>query len=228
MLASNDRGEAAGGAGFTLVEIMVSALVLAIGMMAALAMQYAALGGVTGSQDLTNATELSERVLQVVRHESQQWRGRTANVSAIDSVYDTSNTLWNDANVPILPAVQNQSWTWLAVTSQPVDVRFTDSGRQRYCVYVRGGETNTGRGTGGEFYKVQIAVVYPGGTKVFPGADSSTAPFGQCTSLDVSSGYLEPPSTGSGPAAYERDGYRAVFSGAIITERGYLGPAVSG
>jgi prepilin-type N-terminal cleavage/methylation domain-containing protein len=225
-----DRGAAATpiGAGFTLVEIMVSALVLAIGMMAALAMQYAALGGVTGSQDLTNATELSERMLQVVRHESQQWRGRTANVSSIESVYNASNAPWNGANVPVLPAVKAESWTWLALTSQPVDVRFTNSGRQRYCVYVRGGETNTGRGVGGEFYKVQVAVVYPGGTNVFPDANSTGAPAGKCTSLDVSSGYLEPPTTGSGPSAFERDGYRAVFSGAIITERGYLGPAVSG
>ncbi len=218
-----------GEAGFTLVEIMVSALVLAIGMMAALAMQYAALGGVTGSQDLMNATELSERMISVVKQESQQWRGPNSTVSSIDPVYSTSDAPWSGGNTPILPAVQNQTWTWLPVTAQPVDVRLTTAGRRRYCVYVRGGETSLGGGIGGsDYFKLQFAVVYPGGNKVFPGADPANAPAGECTELDVGSGYLEPPTPGGGVPGYESDGYRAVFSGTLISPRGYLGPQVTG
>jgi len=215
--------------GFTLVEIMVSALVLAIGMMAALAMQYAALGGVTGSQDLANATELSERMISMVKQESQQWRGPNTTISSIDAVYSTSNAPWSGGNTPILPAVQNQTWTWLPVTTQPVDVRLTTTERRRYCVFVRGGETSLGGGIGGsDYFKLQIAVVYPGGNKVFPGADPTNAPAGQCTELDVGSGYLEPPTPSGGVPGYESDGYRAVFSGVLITPRGYLGPQVTG
>lgn len=225
------RARPAGTAGFTLVEIMVSALVLAIGMMAALAMQYAALGGVMGSQDLTNATELSERVLQVAKHEAQQWRSRNASVSSIEAIYQTTDTPWRDGNTPILPSVNNNTWTWLPVTTQPVDVRLTYAGRRRYCVYVRGGPADFGGVLAGRnIFKLQIAVVYPGGNQVFPGANSNNAPVGTCTGLDVSGDYLEPPTPGGDlpDDYYQLDGYRAVFSGTIITDRTYLGPQVLG
>ena len=60
--------------GFTLMEIMIAMLILAIGIMATLSMQFTALGGVSEARDNANASEVGKRVLHIMRSEAQLWR----------------------------------------------------------------------------------------------------------------------------------------------------------
>jgi len=210
----------AGRRGFTLVEVMVAGLIFAFGMMAAVAMQYTALDGFSNTRDLTNASEIGTRLIDVMNLESQQWRN-SGDLSSISSVYGGSG-YWETGS--ILSTVNSSSWQWKPVFSQPVDVRFSDGGARRYCAYVRGGLLNDPQQPGSSgMLRVQIAVAYPSSKRVFPGASSggqNAAPYGLCDGGNLP-GSIEVP-TGSEPPQHELDGYRAVFMGTVITQRGYL------
>jgi prepilin-type N-terminal cleavage/methylation domain-containing protein len=192
--------------GFTLIEVLVASVLFAIGMLAAMAMQYTALGGFGNSRDVTNAAKVGDRVLNMMRAESQQWSSGTR-PSGTTAVYDDSNdqnTYFND------PMIDGLTWDWSAVFASPVDVRLTDAGPRRYCAYARGGEMSGADG----IMQVQIAVVYPGPNGVFP--DNDCQPQG---GPDIT-GNLDPSS--SPPALEVETGFRAVYTGGIINRRDYL------
>lgn len=193
-----------GGRGFTLIEVLVASVLFAIGMLAAMAMQYTALGGFGNSRDVSNAAKVGDRVLNLMRAESQQWVDGT-NPSSTTAVYDdTSNTYFND------PVLDSLTWDWSAVFESPVDVRLTDAGPRRYCAYARGSTMTNVDG----IVQVQVAVVYPGPNGVFPGNNCVPQ-----SGPDIT-GNLDPSS--SPPALETNTGFRAVYTGGIINRRDYL------
>lgn len=201
-----------GPTGFTLMEIMISMLILAIGIMATLSMQFTALGGVSEARDNTNASEVGKRVLSIMRAEAQGWRTGTISGDL------ASQKTYQDAafdNTPILQAtVDNTGWAWTRVFSVPVDARLSTSGNGRYCAYTRGGYMDGSASTG--VVKLQIAVIYPGANETFPDGECfETGDDEVATSLDPS---LAPDATNS----LQLKGFRANYFGGVITRRGYL------
>ena len=207
--------------GFTLVEVLIASFLFAVGMVAAMAMQYTALGGYTGARDLTNAAEMAERVIGVMKAESQQWRSGSAKSVGFKSVFNTSDTYF--MNMPLMQTLANSGsrTTWYSVFSEPVDSRMSDAGARRFCAYVRGGlmdDASMNEGTG--IYQVQVVVVYPGSEGSFPDVKTQT-PFGVCDK-DTIKKMLNPGERGTGPSSLELNGYRGVHMGTQIVERRYL------
>lgn len=198
--------------GFTLMEILIAMLILAIGIMATLSMQFTALGGASEARDNTNASEVAKRVLHIMRIEAQAWRTNTISGDlASQKTYEDGAF----ANTPILQATaENAGWTWTQVFSTPVDARLSPSGNTRYCAYTRGGYLDSTPSTG--VFKVQIAVIYPGVNETFPGGTcfAGTDPE-VATSLNPA---LAPDDTNS----LQMSGFRANYFGGLITRRSYL------
>lgn len=209
--------------GFTLIEVLIASVLFAVGMIAAMAMQYTALGGYTSSRDTTNATQVGERVMQVIKAESQKWRGLNDIGSISNGVYQKSGSgYWDKAS--LLSAMDGSPWTWQAVFTQPVDARLSDAGARQYCAYVRGEEiTDSSLSTpGGQtgIFRVQVAVVYPGPNGAFPNV-ASGKPFGECDDSSITNN-LNPPSSPSTVPQLELDGYRVVHMGATVVQRRFL------
>ncbi|MFW5966803.1 MAG: type IV pilus modification PilV family protein [Persicimonas sp.] len=211
---TNEEPHRGGEAGFTLVEILIAMLVLAIGILGALTMQYAALNGAVASQDLTNATDIGQRIKHVLGTEAQKWRQEDIETALSGtSAYDAD---W--AVDSLLLASAKSTDQWVQVFEHPVDVRMSTHGNQRYCAYVRGKYLENRRGTGGHrertMFRVHIAVVYPSGSQSFdeecPG-----------TGGDPISG-MDPGRSPEDSDSLERQGYRAVHLATIITQRGHL------
>lgn len=230
MSKETDR-QIVGGDGFTLIEVMVASLVFAIGMLGVLAMQYTALGGYTFSRDLTGATQVGRRIAEIAQAESQQWRSRDslAQTGTVGSVYTTSNGYWNHDS--LLQAVVDDEWAWQTVFAEPVDIRLSDAGNRRYCVYLRGGEladpNRAGASSSTGIIQMQIAVAFPDGDGMFPGV-SSSRPAGSCSGqVDVSGtekrliDVIDPVEKGSVPT-YEKAGFSAVHLGTTIVQRKHL------
>jgi prepilin-type N-terminal cleavage/methylation domain-containing protein len=211
--------------GFTLVEVLVASLIFAIGMIGAIAMQYAALGGFASSRDVSRAADVGERVIHLLKQESQQWR-------TIDAVKnDMSESVYEDGSSgpgylvsgSILNTLATGTdWTWQTVFTEPVDVRLSDAGNRRYCAYLRGEavpnptKTTSGRDSG--IYRIQVAVVYPGPNRVFPGGGE----VGECDQSDITD-HLEPQQWDDHTASdLETSGYRAVFMGTHVILRNFL------
>ncbi|MGM0557984.1 MAG: type IV pilus modification PilV family protein [Myxococcota bacterium] len=208
MRTTNSTSET-GRAGFTLVEILIAMLILAIGIMATLSMQFTALGGAAEARDNTNASQIGKRVLHVMRTEAQAWRNGTISADL------ASQPAYKDVkfeNTPLLQNTVGNNWAWTRVFSEPVDVRLSDSGNRRYCAYTRGGymEGNAASGVA----KLQIAVVYPGANETFPD--------GECfaTGDSIISDQLDP--SLAAEDSIQIEGFRANYFGGVITRRGYL------
>lgn len=214
--------------GFTLVEVLVASLIFAIGMIAAIAMQYSALGGYANARDVTQATDVGERVIHLLKQESQQWQTRNAINTMSNSVYkDSSSGPGFFPSDPLLKSLaSNSDWTWTPVFTEPVDVRLSDAGNRRYCAYIRGEEipspTASGPGQGSGVYRVHVAVVYPGPNQAFGGSGD----FGECDRDPVMNN-LEPkpwksPSKSASVSDLESNGYRVVFTGTQVIMRNFL------
>lgn len=213
-IPTNKGSHARSEAGFTLVEILIAMLVLAIGILGALTMQFAALNGAVASQDLTNASDIAQRIKHVLGIEAQQWRQEGIETSLSSTgAYDAD---W-EVDSPLRASAMNQD-QWVQLFDEPVDVRMTTHGNQRYCAYVRGSYLQNQRDTGSHrdetMFRVHIAVVYPSGSRSFddacPGAGN-----------DPIQG-MEPGTSPEENDSLERQGYRAVHLGTVITQRGHL------
>lgn len=198
--------------GFTLMEIMIAMLILVIGIMATLSMQFTALGGAAEARDNANASEVAKRVLHITRVEAQSWRNGTISADL------ASQQTYKDAafdNSPILQStVENSGWAWTRVFSTPVDARLSNAGNTRYCAYTRGGYLNGNASSG--VVKMQVAVIYPGVNETFPN--------GQCfeTSDPLITTSLDPSLAADSTDSLQMKGYRANYFGGVITRRGYL------
>ncbi|MFB6264296.1 MAG: prepilin-type N-terminal cleavage/methylation domain-containing protein [Bradymonadaceae bacterium] len=219
-----------GRAGFTLVEVMVASLIFAVGMLGVLAMQYQALSGYTFSRDLTGATQVGRRVVEFMKAESHHWRQHKSltQKGKFEPVYKKKSGYWHHDS--LLRAVVDNAWTWQSVFTEPVDIRLSDAGARRYCVFLRGDELQDPKKAGSAstgIVQVQVAVVFPGGDRMFPGATQSK-PAGTCSGqVSVSGGQksltsiIDPVEKGKIPE-YEKAGFRVVHMGATIVQRKHL------
>src|SRR5690554_427007 len=78
--------------GFTLVELMVAMVILAIGIMATMAMQFSSLAGAMISRDNSNAADIGKRVIDIMVAESQQWRAGNSLGGVSKAYTDASQT----------------------------------------------------------------------------------------------------------------------------------------
>lgn len=204
--------------GFTLVEVLVSALLFAIGMIALIAMQYSALGGYTSARDVSQATQVGDRVIQIARLEAQQWRQNKdltdlsfpygKSDSSLNALHDVSGSILNQAD----------GWSWSSVFPHPVDERLTTSGAQRFCAYVRGGTFGGLTAKAGDNMRMQVAVAYAGPGEAIADSDGDCP--GSSSTL-VSN--LTVQSNGRVAAESKGKGYRVVMLGAVIRQRVHLG-----
>jgi len=212
-------------AGFTLVEVLVASLLFAIGMIGAVAMQYTALGGFANSRDVSRAADVGERVIHILKQESQQWQTANEITTMSRGVYnDKSSGPGYFASGSLLKTLAaGGDYNWHPVFENPVDVRLSDAGARRYCAYFRGEEIPnptgaSGASTGSGIYRIQIAVVYPGPNRVFPGGGE----VGECASDRITDN-LEPKRWDDTTISdLESEGYRAVFMGTQIILRNFL------
>lgn len=193
--------------GFTLIELLVAMLILAIGIMAILQMQFSSLGGAMVARDTANASDTAHRVFQVMQAESQRWRqGDMASELSGNPAVD------NDAFAPsgtLLKAVKDAGdWTWTSLVTNPVDTRLTTKGNARFCIFARGAYMVTN-----DVYVVHLAVVFPKTNQQF---DDNL-----CSSVDTNK--LDPTINPEDDAdALQRKGFYVQYFGTQITRKGFL------
>lgn len=203
--------------GFTLVELMIAMLILAIGIMAVLSMQFTSLGGAAIARDNANAADIARRITNVMRIESQQWRsGTLTSGSGLQKVYDDTETPWKNTTVLGAVATNGGTWnnaTWVSLFTNPVDSRLSNIGTARYCAYARGAYL------GDDIFQVQIAVVFPAPNQAY---DSNgcldTRVFDNLDPVTVEEMEDSPDGTLQG------EGFRVQYYGAQILRRAYLAP----
>ncbi len=166
--------------GFSLVELMIAMVVLAIGILATMAMQYTALAGYTSARELTGATEMVRTVEQIIQAEAHgmEMDGDGANPGA---AFDMDEGFLEAA----LDNDQLGEWVLPAGMDTPMTQRLNaggsdDDGARRYCVYVAGElldaseealeEEDGGLSGTPSYARIGIAVVYPGANGSFPQA----------------------------------------------------------
>ncbi len=137
--------------GFSLIELLIAMVVLAIGILATMAMQFSALSGYTAAREATNATELAQTVEQIIQAEARNWEVGQNPAGVQDTEAYSDNGYFSTAF---------SGSGWNRVSSDPVTLRRNaggaqDDGTNRFCVYVAGDELEDG------FARVAIAVVYP-------------------------------------------------------------------
>jgi hypothetical protein len=194
-----------------LVELLIAMLILAIGIMAILQMQFSSMGSAMISRDNSNASDIAKRIFDVMRAESVQWRtGTIAN--------DVDTAAFNGTafiSSPVLAAVDGGGWnSWTRLFANPVDPRLTTTGTTRYCAYARGGYLEAG-----DVFTVQIAVVFPSANKSFP-ASNNAPPATQCP--QYAAGKLDASMDPLDNNSLQMEGYKVQFFGSHIYRRGYL------
>lgn len=213
--------------GFTLIEVLISIVVMTIAFFAVLAVQGSTLTGFASSRDITDATELANATIQIIQTESQSWREPPGGTPGL--TLDTLTNTWaNDAASPfqranVLKAIKPAPiaagdvapWTWISITATPVnqalDTDANSTGR-RFCIFARANfvpvdltnlNTNNGGFAESPLLRLQIAVVYPG----------RLGNIAACT--DVNTAQLDP----ANREALELSGLRVVEAATVVVRR---------
>ncbi|MFB6351728.1 MAG: prepilin-type N-terminal cleavage/methylation domain-containing protein [Bradymonadaceae bacterium] len=216
--------------GFTLVEVLVATLLFAIGMIAVMAIQFSALGGYTSARNVTQATQVGRRVIQMMRMESQAWQGSSSPEFPYNHDMDgDGNADFDDSQGDaILSKVSGSNhWKWNRVFVRPVDTRMTTLGAQRFCVYVRGEEFTLTSGR--SVRRTHVAVVYPGASGKVADSAGKCVKNGSSITIGTGGGTKKVTLTdklefdGNGVIKAERKGFRVVFLAAIVERRAHLG-----
>ena len=214
--------------GYSLLEIMISMVILAIAFLAIIATQIGSLRGYVSARDTVQATEMNRRVAFMLQAQGTQW---------LDNVDDDSNGGTPDrfnptalfagtADDPLdvddpFRTIRNAPG-WVALVDKPVDGRFRRQNVSaaltggKYCLYARGADLPAAYNdfsTGAPITaatRFQLAVVYPG----------PTASLDDCA-VDgtVTAAMLDDTST---PPLAELSGFRIIRSGTIVVRRAYL------
>ncbi|MFB6351588.1 MAG: prepilin-type N-terminal cleavage/methylation domain-containing protein, partial [Bradymonadaceae bacterium] len=120
----SDKSRKRGPRGFTLVEVLVAALLFAIGMVALVAMQFTALDGYASARDVTQATQAGQRVIQMMRTEAQQWRSSSSTLTfpyETDMDGDGNDDFDTSTGSAILRKTRGaNSWDWNRVFVFPM------------------------------------------------------------------------------------------------------------
>lgn len=194
--------------GYTLMEIMIAILILAIGFLALIAVQLGALNGYVSARDNTEATEVGRRISELVRVQGLQWR--TGNYSTGSAAYTGSETPFDVAD----PIEEADSGGWVRLFDTPVDARLSRRGFDtnhvggRYCAFIRGGNLPGGNNSVKSY---QIVVVYPAATAVLKDCDA-----------DINTADLDDVGSTTTAPALEQKGLRANFLGTVVNRRSWL------
>lgn len=216
--------------GYSLLEVMISMVVLAIAFLALIATQVGTLGGYVAARDEQHATELMRRTAELLQIQGMQWVADdpiaadpnppdpTDPANGFEDLYINQPPF--DETNPLGAIVD--ATDWVALVDTPVDVRFqrvsADTANHlggKFCIFARGGTMSeafaddTGQPVISSI-RVQIAVVYPGPRQqVSECADLATA------DLNDVGGAGEPP-------ALENAGFRVTYGGTIVSRRAHL------
>lgn len=206
--------------GFTLVEILISIVVMTIAFFAVLAVQGSAIGAYNAGRDSTESTELSRAVIEYLNIEAQQWTA--GSISSPTNSYSSATKPF-DAQPVLLGLSGGDFATWVPLVDTPVDVRLARGAGMtgaKYCIYARGAyveadttDLNTfdpadaTKLTGSPLFRVQIATLYAGPRAIMPA--------GSCAGFDIT--LLTPANI----EPLELQGFRVAFFGTMIVRRDF-------
>ena len=148
--------------GYTLIEVMIAALIFAIAMMAVMSMEFTALKAYSGAKHQTVATSIGARTIAYAEAEAVNWAKRSVGSGRSDAVdamsvdislqplYSVSAAgrppFNRVSDTAIIERITKPEWTWQLITAEPVNERLsapTDTSTEAldavYCVYARGG-----------------------------------------------------------------------------------------
>lgn len=211
--------------GFTLVELMVAMVILAIGIMATMAMQFSSLAGAMISRDNSNAADVGRRVIDIMQAESQQWRAGNMLSGVVPAYSASSMDHLSESNLSFLNRAVGdtatvQGWqAWKPLFTKPVNTRLTPTDNARYCAFVRGGAVSTDA----NLLIVHVAVVFPSADQIFPAGNNG------CTRVvDDAATQLDPTTAANAADSLQMAGFRVQYFGTQIARKDYLNlPMVS-
>ncbi|WP_164856348.1 type IV pilus modification PilV family protein [Lujinxingia sediminis] len=192
--------------GFSLIELLIAMMLMSVGVMATIAMQFTSLGGYTVSRDVTGATEMARQVEARLRAEAMGWNGVMA-PSTVDEIYNDGR------GSAFLADLATAGGAWVPLYDVPVNQRMrADDGAARFCVF-GSAEQLQEEGIAQPYMQIRLAVVYPGANGTFPGQDGGNLN-GRCDAFGV--GLLIPGDVNLG---LEREGLRASYFASAIRPR---------
>lgn len=204
--------------GFTLVEILISIVVMTIAFFAVLAVQGSAIGAYNAGRDSTESSELSRAVVEYLNIEAQQWT--SGSISSPSNSYATAAKPF-DAQPVLLGLAGGDLATWVPLVNTPVDVRLARGPGMtgaKFCIFARGAYVEadttdlntfdaTAALTGSPLFRVQIATLYAGPRAIMPATS--------CAGIDVAK--LQPDDL----EVLEIDGFRVAYFGTMIVRRDF-------
>src|SRR5690554_5375701 len=102
--------------GFSLIELLIAMLLMSVGVMATIAMQFVSLGGYTASREVTGATEMARQVEARIRAEALAWNG-IMDPSTVSEVYDDGR------GTAFLADITSAGGGWVRLYDVPVNQR---------------------------------------------------------------------------------------------------------
>lgn len=219
--------------GYSLLEVMISLVVLGIAFLALIAAQLGTLNGYVSARDELEAAELGRRVSDILQLQGSQWRYTVGDPSpppyTPEDPFDSGGvTPFDEAN-PI-DAIISAGGGWIPLVDLPVDVRLNRSVAAisadhlggKFCLYARGAPVQTfvnfttGAPTTNAM-KFQIAVVYPGPNAVLTDCELDV----QITAAELDD-VGDPTASPFVPPALEARGYRVSYFGTAVVRRAQL------
>lgn len=211
--------------GFTLLEVLISIVIITIALFGVLLTQVTSIQGYTSARDYTRASEIAKVTTEMLHLEASTWR-------AIDPNLQSATTGWSGipgADSPFdrsLSTIAGGGWSWAVMTNEPVDERLARDANLtggRFCIFARGDyvrldmtdlvdladpDDSSSDVVSSPVFQVQVAVVYPGPT---------ANPITDC-SEDVDTDDLVSNDVDA-IEALEVKGQRVAFYGTVISRR---------
>ncbi len=203
--------------GFTLMEVMISIVIITIAFFAVLATQGTALDGYSSTKDLTGSSDVARAVIEQMQLEGSGWKSGSFD-SGVPVPYVATDAPYKYDS--LLKAVQGNGWAaWTSLNDDPKDARGASGAAVpgRYCIYARGDylemdtedvnsyDDTTNDFLGSPIFQAQVVVVYPG-----PNGNLT-----DCTTLDTT--LFAPDDT----TLLEATGLRASYFGTVVVRREY-------
>lgn len=192
-------------------------VILAIGILATMAMQFSSLAGAMVSRDNSSASDVAQRVMQIMEVESQQWRLSQPVSSAQPAFAPSDSTYLMDSAKSFLESAVGgtpgeSGWgSWTSLFKNPVNMRLTPGSDARFCVYVRGGSVAQ---TQGDLLIVHVAVVFPSANQNFPS--------NECLVAATINTQLNPDFQVDHSTSLQMRGFRVQHFGTQIARKDYL------
>lgn len=180
--------------GFSLIELLVAMVLLAIGILATMAMQISTLKGYTAARETTGSSEIARTTEQIIRAEARDWNaGNNAEGGSFQDPYSDQ--------AGIFEQLMSNPGNWQRVYAEPVTQRYNgesvdpngpDDSARRFCVYAVGQEVASEAPSAGQtpdYVRVGMAVIYPTGEGRFddgcPTTDNISLNSGDRTDLEL-------------------------------------------